>query len=133
MREIKFRAWDIKRKKWHIDWRNMFPWGIKPPDTEIIILDIMPLDYKFSQYTGLKDRNGKEIYEGDIVRIYNWGRNKEEITINPVKIIFDLDDGCWNTSPCVVEDQYDFYTKCNGTAFEIIGNLYENPELLEVE
>ncbi|HAA6883795.1 TPA_asm: hypothetical protein GHH03_11615 [Listeria monocytogenes] len=81
-----------------------------------------------SQFTGLKDKNGKKIFEGDIVEIIeidafgnlDWNRLKG-------KVMFS--EGAW-----LVTDSGSFaislWSEIN--EFEIIGNIYENPELLEV-
>ena len=112
-REIKFRAWDGKRMlKAHTI--NDFVWmacGVGGGS------DASPYtDTQFMQFTGLKDKNGKEIYESDIVRgDWHW-------------------DG-WR--PHVIEwpdDVYDLREYClDGEDLEVLGNIYENPDLLEMK
>lgn len=70
------------------------------------------------QFTGLKDKTGKEIYEGDVLRISMQG----DTQTNPfvVENLWDLRIGMENGDPYVRIDN----------AVEIIGNIYENPELL---
>lgn len=117
MREIKFRAWDKKANKWHEDWSNLFPWGTPQNDKSTIIIGIMPRYFDFMQYTGLKDRHGVEIYEGDIVRFYDEQGSVDWIE-SMAMWIFRLPDGEWRN---FVD---------NGEPFEVIGNIYGNPELL---
>lgn len=122
MREIKFRAWDKKHKKMR---------GHTDPQT--IQAVIFHNDYNGRvipiQYTGLKDMNSKEIYEGDIVtdgeyvgevlfhdRWYEVGMHSGKLAW----CIFDKKTGEYITlGECDDEETW-----------EIIGNVYENPEIL---
>ena len=111
MREIKFRAWNNTEKQMS-----------KP----FLVVDLLKCEVMggwsicdsviYLQYTGLKDKNGKEIYEGDILKSY-WGE-VHEITI-------DITHGLrskWGL------DTTNKNLAANGT---VIGNIYENSELLE--
>ena len=108
MREIKFRAWDVSEKRMLS--HELF-------NTELSFAESAELDfwlnndsYILMQYTGLKDKNGKEIYEGDIVKDGYHGK----YGIYEVK----WEKIGWNF---VSED---------GREIEIIGNIHENPELI---
>jgi len=105
-REIKFRAWD---KKDHVirSWDDLL-WMIYQGEIDIWCdkhLEIM-------QFTGLHDRNGKEIWEGDIL----WTR------MGKTKIQFVME---WD------EKEAQFTRFAPQREYEVIGNVYENPELLE--
>jgi len=101
MREIKFRAWDGREIFQAM--LTVAPDGIINPTS----IDLM-------QYTGLKDKNGKEIYEGDIIRVYD-GENTEVY----------YDDGCFLVLGFRADELYLHEDTC-----EVVGNIYENPELL---
>lgn len=112
-REIKFRVWDKREKEMsHFDEVRILP-------GETMLYEIFEEDENivFMQYTGLKDKNGKEIYEGDIIIKYFSAKSK--------------------TAPYIVEmpnlflDYYDEETVLYNCEYEVIGNIYENPELLE--
>jgi len=124
MRKIKFRMWDTYNKKM-IPERGGFYLG--SPASEVA----GGPDYPVMQYTGLKDRNGKEIYEGDIVKalvslkdeaIYAMQHN----TINLVEAIAKVE--YW---PPSFELDFGFMRVNLSSSCEIIGNIYENPELLK--
>lgn len=82
-------------------------------------------DLELMQCTGLKDKNGKLIYEGDICKVVNGSINNIKIDhIRPIK----WNGLKWNIPQWFYEDGF------NSTHFiEVLGNLYENPELLESE
>ena len=125
MREIKFRAWDKESKRFTnyalLDDKAMFfekHLGTWKPSTNRFTL---------MQYTGLKDKNGKEIYEGDIVKTSNYGTGNRvnHRGYDLFNIIFK--DGAFR-----LDSKYRAYFLNDGFHCEIIGNIYENPELMEV-
>lgn len=113
MREIKFRAWDKEKAKMIKDFRfDEFN------DVNDYFADN---DFIFMQFTGLKDKNNKEIYEGDIVH-FKTLRSKEYI--GEVKSYEDA------ASFFVVAKEH--YMECLDDVYdlEVLGNIYENKELL---
>jgi uncharacterized phage protein (TIGR01671 family) len=123
LREIKFRAWDKQNKNMEeVDLIGSNVLHIKNSEWENIE------DFEVMQYTGLKDKNGKEIYEGDILQLFY---GKENTPLTTTKVFFN-EEGYWDSKN--LSEQHPFracyggFSKC-----EVIGNIYENPELLEGE
>lgn len=133
MREIKFRAWDNERKQ-IINYIS----SISPITHNLLNISIN--NHMLMQYTGLKDKNGKEIYEGDIIKITKWKWEfrrwgKEYVTdIYFEHWAFRYRWGDWSGSildfrSVVVLQWYELITQ----DVEIIWNIYKNPELLNKE
>ncbi len=132
MREIKFRAWHKEKKKmlsygelFNIDCSGEYPFlALAAGHYEDCI---EPLKVELMQYTGLQDTNGVDIYEGDILIYQHMFVDKKSVS-----------EVIWNEKysgfASYVEDDERRYIleKELKNQFEVIGNIYENPELLEV-
>lgn len=137
-REIKFRAWDKDEKE-------MLYFDDMPDEVEITLdadgqfillaegrddcvtgCQYYHIDYELMQFTGLKDANDKEIYEGDVCSIE---RYYDDIHGNE-KTYLDRFEVYFHEGVFAREDNLDCLSGCS-THCEVIGNIYENPELLE--
>ena len=135
MREIKFRAWAKGSKIMLI---NV---GIHPFITELhdgyewqqeggFTIGTKMENYVLMQFTGLHDKNGKEIWEGDIVE-YTFSLDRDERS-NETKerAIVQFQDGEFKPRPYRFECE-DYWYSYELNDFSVIGNIYENPELLK--
>ena len=87
---------------------------------------IYPNTTPIMQFTGLTDKKGKEIYEGDILRFERWPYDPSEGDAP-----YDLAPVSWKDGGFVLNDVHRNYLE-GGEEFEIVGNIYENADLLEV-
>lgn len=125
MREAKFRQWISRYKRMHygIGIVKDGHWA-GPPSVTFSVDPIM-------QFTGLLDRNGKEIYEGDIIKYHYFyfadGSEIEKEYVCSVK----YDDSFANFDAMDKEGFAHFLGNASDDGIEVIGNIYENPELLK--
>lgn len=133
MREIKFRAWNkehgemiFSSREAVFDKREFYPFCFT------VGFSHYPLDgWEIMEFTGLLDRHSKEIYEGDVVRIYgSISRDDPAYGVyEPIARIEWGDDGAYE----LISDEGKFIgtMQYNTKHLEVIGNIYENPNLLK--
>lgn len=131
MRKIKFRVWDDFANKM-LDWEDLI-------SDSINFIAALNCEFSFPtmQYTGLTDKNGVEIYEGDVVTYLDGhdcstenGQDFEEYQ-NKGVIEWDDEEARYTVSNRESIDLETFWLDIADS--EVIGNIYENPELLEVK
>ena len=131
MFELKFRVWDKQIKTWVKDYfDDEYQWTLSFNGEFVYSLKnhrtIKCNNWEITQYTGLKDKDKKEIFEGDIlnVTLNSWIGCKK-----PHKAIVKYKDGCFICYG--ITTYFEFVFK--DLEVEVIGNIYENPELLKGE
>ena len=133
MREIKFRAWAGNREIQvaDIDFVNGKAYGLGFDIQEAEDMAICKID-TVEQYTGLKDKNGKEIYEGDILAGVLGTAGRGAITRKEKPFTFQLvwARSCWNISAVSRYENSSYRWYPSFSECEVIGNIHENPELL---
>lgn len=142
MREFKFRAYHPKTKQtlhFSKNWSFCIEYGqlvFGVMEREFQGIANMPdacwqeEEWILMQYTGLKDKNGKEIYEGDIIFQPSWWWGPGEVILNTGKCGPCEGDSVMSYV-CRGKGGHISYNIWNGKEVEVIGNIYENPELIK--
>ena len=128
----KYRAWDSAKKEMFKDTFAITESG------QVVVVEQESVasspDYVFvdhlviMQSTGLKDKNGKEIFEGDVLELKDCGE-----TIGNVKVYWDDSLALFQLDAIIVDEKAPIYKVVDDENYSYIvaGNIYENPELLE--
>ena len=141
MRELKFRAWDEGGKIMHNDFQFIKSgndgndWIVFTSDKQKLSDKPHPFEnpcfqqqLKIIQFTGIHDKNGKEIYEGDICKI-KFDLNKVE---NHIFLLLTEKEKTKQEKVFIVESpMFNNQPELNADYIQVIGNIYENPELLK--
>ena len=109
-REIKFNAWNKETKTMHYDILHPDNWSFGFLNREV---------FTWLQFTGLKDNKGKEVFEGDIVKV-DWNDTRYSPTIEEVE--WDSDECCFTFGAGTPSEVH--------WSHKVIGSIYENPEIL---
>ena len=126
MREPKYKYWDGELKQMcdvrAIVWHNNMIANIEVFDSKTMFRNPnMFYGHALLEYTGLKDKNGKEIWEGDIV-LDHYGADPQR----KWQIVYE-------NAQFQIQTKYLMCYLHTADCLEVIGNIYENPELLEVK
>jgi uncharacterized phage protein (TIGR01671 family) len=140
MREFKFRAWDEQNKIMHYDFQFIKSgnegndWIIFTSDKQFLSDSHHPFQnpyfqqqFKIMEWTGTKDKNDKYIYEGDVISIdEHWSG---DYRIPKRNYIVELHSPEYSCKAIGVNEWEEL--DWNNKYIEVVGNIFENPELLE--
>lgn len=125
MKRLKFRLWDTKDRRWHMHPKNIAVTGEGNLIKRVMFEGWQETEgYIPSQYIGLEDSKGKEIYEGDILK------TNYELTL---EIVYSQRHSAFMCKRS--DDSGESLRYCYDALYlgwhEVVGNIFENPELLE--
>lgn len=133
MREIKFRGREKESNKWVFGyarhWKCCYgdEWHIQGENDNVHIV----IPETIGQFTGLKDHKGREIYEGDIVKVVSYG----EESFHVVEYMSNEDYPAFDLVPVLGDGECNSLSYCLGdcdTKITVIGNIHDNQELLRL-
>ena len=116
MRQIKFRVWDSKEKTWI--------WNLGMKKNNVLCDGTESGRFEIMQFTGLYDKNGKEIYEYDIIQATVTNENRTGI------YIVEYDAPAWWADSQKLDLDVHYIDGIEIKDYKVIGNKFDNPELL---
>lgn len=127
MREIKFRVWDKKEKLME---ELAYPWAVTDNEVWNLVDNEKWKSIDLMQFTGLKDKNGVEIYDGDILENH---RDKKIKLFIVMWLVAETGFGLHyiRRSECHTTYFNQFYNLKEILELQVVGNIYENTELIE--
>lgn len=139
MRKFKFRAWNefqmLSDKDLRKTAEELYTETGKSGQYENCIIIPNCEDIVVMQYTGFKDKNEKEIYENDIVKFLDEVTVKEEGYLDRTSVVEKVGVVVWDNEELGynvdVKFENEYHYLCCCEEVEVIGNIYENPELLK--
>ena len=132
MREFLFRGKRVDNGEW-VYGSYYHCCGTAYGATFIVVNDfgfIEVIPHTVGQYTGLTDKNGKKIFEGDIVKTKEFGKdNGNDVNFNN----FDIFEVIYSSASFKLNNSRRIFNMLKGQGFEVIGNIYDNKDLLKEE
>jgi uncharacterized phage protein (TIGR01671 family) len=130
MRNIKFRVWD-KTQSFYLPHFDIGRWIGHDVRLEWVFEDAR---FEFQQLTGILDENSREIFEGDIVRYTRKTHEHGDSETHVAAVMYDEETAAWGVGRSVVWDLFVDFVNLNGrkpkSNVEVLGNIFENPNLL---
>lgn len=151
-RELKFRLWNIEDKVWDNpallevfnDDGTLEPYEYSVKAGELNPLYIPKENYVIQQYTGLKDKNGQEIYDGDVIKVDTFDSNDKKSTITESVVWGEYGDDeyvdkleCWMMGGYPLSSVAKSWgvrynaSETESGSLEVVGNIFENPEMIK--
>ncbi len=132
MKEVKYRVWNKKTKKMISPEKlqEMSVFAIKD-DLPLEKFMVLPIDddYVLLEFTGLRDKNGVEIYESDILNLLGWNEYEPKVPDNEIRYV-DFKEGCFTVIEFGANPGWCNINMVEPGLCEVIGNTYEDKEIV---
>ena len=140
MRSIKFRVWHhtlnkfIPADEWYLDLNGRLCFLDIKGITDDYLIEVEESLYTAQQYTGIKDKNGKDIYEGDVITFTKRGitHGPDAEDVKNAEVWYSFEDCAFVFGKYKSADYTWWYSMADDLRdFEVVGNIFENKDLLK--